>query len=295
MVESYWAFTNHKRKSLTDLICVLDVDETLVHTFDNFESWGRLKIMTDPKKMDLRSRCYVLNIEANKSNKTGAESMWGVKRPHLNKFLEFCFTYFKYVIPWSAGIFDYVHEIVDNIFIDTLAPHAVLTRTDCVGPIGYLEKPLARLIERIPALKGHISIDELNLRDNIKNVIIIDDRKKSFAQNPHNGILIPVYEPVPTVEDIRRNDVALLQIMSWLTRPDVMKSTDVRKLDKSSIFANFSPAIMSGDISGIIAGVNEIKVINKIEVNNTINNKNIHINNINNSVTYKRTPIKVYT
>jgi len=273
MSDLYWAFSNHERKSLTNLICILDIDETLVHTFDNFDTWDKLKIMTDPKKMDIRSRCYVINLDSNKNNSKN-EMMWGVTRPHLEEFLKFCFTYFKYVIPWSAGIYEYVHSIVDNIFVNTLAPHGVLTRGDCVGPIGNLEKPLSKLIDYIPSLKDHISIDQINLKDNIKNVFIIDDRKKSFAQNPNNGILIPVYEPLPTADSIRKNDVALLQIMSWLTRPEVMKTTDVRKLDKNYIFTNFSPAIMySGIDSNVIKQINITPIIEPLN-NNTNRNKN---------------------
>lgn len=282
MIDSYWAFSNHKRKPLTDLICILDIDETLVHTFDRFDSWEKLKIMTDPKKMDLRSRCYVINPAANKSNGS-VEPMWGVKRPHLEKFLEFCFTYFKYVIPWSAGIYNYVHEIVDNIFISTLAPHAVLTREDCTGPIGNLEKPLAKLIEIIPSLKDHIVIDKINARDNIKNVIIIDDRKKSFNQNLNNGILIPVYEPDPTAESIRQNDIALLQIINWLSRLDVMKTTDVRKLDKSHIF--------SSNINNNDSNIETVNIKQKIDLP-PINKNPILDNNVGNMST-KRNTIKV--
>lgn len=252
------------RKPLTDKMVVLDIDETLVHTFTNFNEWVNLKIMTDPKKMDLRSRNYVVNVEADKSGGT-SEKMWGVKRPHLEEFLKFCFNYFKYVVVWSAGTYDYVHAIVDEIFGSTYAPHAVLTRGDCVGPIGNLEKPFWNMLKIVPALKDHTQTDPGEIYNNIKNVFIIDDRRKSFAQNPNNGILIPVYEPSPNVDGLRRDDVAFLQIMNWLMRPDVMKSIDVRKLDKSSMFNTSVPGTMS---SGLGVGLGTVAPEIKVDIKN---------------------------
>lgn len=263
-------YPNQSRKPLTDKIVILDVDETLVHTYQNFNKWMELKIMTDPKKIDLRSRCYVINLENDKSIGY-QEHMWGVKRPHLEEFLKFCFNYFKYVIVWSAGTYDYVHSIVDDIFKDTYRPHAILTRVDCAGPLNNLEKPFWKLISIVPELKQYLRTEGLE-SDNIKNMFIIDDRLRSFNRNPNNGILIPVYEPDTTVDGIRKDDLALPQIMNWLMRPDIMQVDDVRRLNKGNIFqtTSVSPGIPLSLNSGITVN-NEMK--NDIKHKNITSNK----------------------
>src|SRR5579863_9678111 len=124
--------TSRSRKTLTNLVLILDMDETLGHTFNSSESfrqWANLRVFTDPKKIDLRDRCYVLDVD----NDGVSETMWGIKRPHLNEFLKFCFGYFKVIVLWSAGIYEYVHAVKNEIFKYTNEPHAVLTRINCVG------------------------------------------------------------------------------------------------------------------------------------------------------------------
>jgi len=227
--------------SLTDLCLVLDIDETLVHTFDNESTCNALNIPANPKTIDLRSRYYNINVEMDRGAVNGSKVMCGIKRPHLDEFLRFCFGYCRLVIPWSAGTYDYVHPMSEEIFRDLPEPHAVLTRENCTGTTQHFEKPLWKLVKDLPEIRPYIKFDETSNSDNIKNILIIDDRKHSFAQNPNNGILIPAYDPSTTPEGMRREDTSLLQIMNWLKRPEVMKSTDVRKLDKSYIFSDYQP------------------------------------------------------
>ena len=223
------------RKALTKLICVLDIDETLVHSTSDMEAWKRLRIFSDPKKMDLRSRHYVLDLESERGSGIGV-NMWGTKRPYLEEFIRFCFEYFKIVIVWSAGVYDYVHAVVEEIFKDSQEPHAILTRGNCTGNTYKLEKPFWKMIKDVPGLEEYIEYDRGMHTNNIKNVFIVDDRRSSFAQNPDNGICIPVYEPIATEDGLRRDDVCLLQLMKWLMLPEVMNSQDVRTLDKNIIF-----------------------------------------------------------
>jgi len=71
----------------------------------------------------------------------------------------------------------------------------------------------------------------------LENTFIVDDKIHNFENvNSDNGILIPEYSPMSTVDELRSSDDHLLRLMSWLTRPEVIRCKDVRILDKSSIF-----------------------------------------------------------
>jgi TFIIF-interacting CTD phosphatase-like protein len=242
------------RESLTDLILILDIDETLVHSVEDMNKWKYLRIMTDPNKIDLRSRTFVMNIETDRGS--GKETiLWSIKRPHLDEFLIFCLRYFKIIVVWSAGIYDYVHAVEKNIFTHG-EPHAVLTRINCHGSLHKLEKPLWKMVKDLPELSEYIKYDEATTSggptgsDIFKNVIIIDDRIFSFSQNPNNGILIPPYDPVLTEEGIRKDDLSLLQIMEWLKTPEVMNSKDIRKVDKNGIFSMRVNPVGTGGLGG---------------------------------------------
>jgi len=231
----YTVLKSYNKNSLTEKGVVLDLDETLLHSYpeDEFELRD-LNIMSNPKLLDLRSRTYVLNIDTNKGS-DNPTIMWGIKRPHVDEFLNFCFTYFRVVIVYTAGIHEYGHAAQEVVFKNSQEPHAILTRGNC-DPVGKnYEKPFWKILKEVPEL------DPFFIKDGspkeIKNVLIIDDRAVSFKQNPNNGILIPAYEPDATPESLRKDDLALIQIMTWLKRPDVMNAPDVRKLDKSRIFS----------------------------------------------------------
>jgi TFIIF-interacting CTD phosphatase-like protein len=235
------------KNAKTDKVLVLDLDESLLHTFNEkseLKAGEDLRIMTNPKTMDLRSRVYNLNIETDRGS-GNSSVMWGIKRPHLDEFLNFVNDYAMLNIVYTAGIYEYGHSIVDNVFSNSFEPNAILTRNNC-EPVGNsYEKPFWKMVKEVPELEGFIKYDGTKGSDNVKNVLIIDDRKVSFRQNPNNGILIPAYDPRTTLESLRQDDQALLQIMNWLRRPEVMNSSDVRKLDKSYIFNKFQPVSMT--------------------------------------------------
>ncbi len=225
-------------KSITDKCIVLDLDETLVHSYAENNSYDLdalldLKIFTDPTNIDLRERTYKITIDdvVHKRGTGNKTEMWGILRPHVKEFLIACFTYFKIVIVWSAGRRNYVHAIVDNLFKDIKRPVVVFTYDDIEKlPNGTLIKPLNKLIETVPGLKKYMSL---------KNTFILDDRSSVFYEpNPYNGIVIPAYKPAFNLRSLRNNDVALKQLIKWLMRPEVVNCDDIRTLDKNKIFEN---------------------------------------------------------
>lgn len=213
-------------KTMTDLAIVLDLDETCVRSFIGLSDFKKLAIDRHP---DLRLRTYQMDLNDVVTSHGQGEvtKMWGIKRPHIDEFLVFCFSYFRVVIVWSAGKYKYVHAIANNLFADIVPPHLVLTWNDCDKVDGICDKDLSKIYNH-PELKGYVRPE---------NTLIVDDRLESFKLNtPENGILIPAYKPSPKLELLRAEDIALLQLQAWFQTPQVMNSTDVRILDKSQIF-----------------------------------------------------------
>ena len=156
-------------------------------------------------------------------------AMWGTTRPHVKEFLIFCFSYFKIVAVWSAGQKKYVDAIVDYLFRDIRRPHVVFSYDDCAKTSdNLLTKPLQHMIDTVAGLKKYMSL---------QNTFALDDRPTTYEDvNPDNGILIPVYKPKNTLEELQQDDDTLIKLMNWFTQPEVIHSSDIRTLDKTHIF-----------------------------------------------------------
>lgn len=217
------------RNSLTDKNIVFDIDETLVHTFEDYDKLKSLQIFTDAKNMKLRNRVYKLSLEDMFDKRgTGSQTlMWGITRPHLREFLVFSFAYFNNVTVWSAGQGPYVRAVVREIFKGIADPAAVFVWDDCEvdDDEGIYAKPLRKMYQQIPSM-------------NPNNTFIIDDRTTSFSgPNPDNGILIPAYKPGANINSLNANDIAFQQLMLWLNQPEVRNSKNIRMLNKENIFS----------------------------------------------------------
>ena len=218
---------------LTNKCIILDLDETLVHSHGegNINLLKELEIFSDPKHYDLRERSYKITMEdvVHKKGTGDKTEMWGILRPHVRDFLIFCFNYFKVVIVWSAGRKKYVHTIVDSLFKDIKRPHVIFTYDDLERlPNNTLIKPLNKLIQTVPGLDKHMSLE---------NSFILDDRLSVFQEpNLNNGIEMPAYKPSFNLDSLRKEDDNLQKLMNWLNTEEVINSKDVRKLNKKNIF-----------------------------------------------------------
>jgi hypothetical protein len=197
---------------------VMDLDETLVHTFDpkdNFEAFA--EDLTDEQ----RSRIYVLRFPSG-------ESLWGYVRPYAEDFLRVAFEEFDTVGVWSAGTSYYVNLIVQILFKDQ-QPAYVMSRDQCnelvlkKEPMPCRFKPLEILYHRYP---DH----------NEANTVIVDDRHDICSLNCMNNIRIPEYllnhTSYPTLVD----DVTLLILAEWFQSPEFRSAPDVRKIKGRSPF-----------------------------------------------------------
>lgn len=217
----------------------LDIDATLACTDENsleraptFES---LELFTNPTRAHLRSRVYLLDmIDVTSEAGTGRRTkMWGVFRPYTKEFMQFCTTHLKHTLIFSAGRPKYVKAMSEVLFMDTEIPPSVIFDSEkCDIGKYHVHKRLSDIISD-PSLCGEV--DE-------KSIFHIDDREDTFSLNVGNGIVIPAYAPKLTgtpeevIEEILKPDVALLQLMCWLSLPEVVNCEDVRTLDKSTIF-----------------------------------------------------------
>lgn len=211
---------------LTDHAIILDLDETLVHTYEPIDQVVEPDVFDDTSLKDLHPRMYQLSLDDSPDY-----LIRGIMRPYLKEFLNFCFFYFRVVVVWSAGQSKYVHAVVDTIFRDLESPQVIYTHDHCEPNLHepkYLSKPIAKMMASEP---------HLNLSP--QHTFILDDRLYTFNPvNPHSGILIPHYDPELTAEGFRQNDQAFPQLVNWLLKPNVMISNDIRSLDKSMIFSS---------------------------------------------------------
>lgn len=207
---------------------VLDLDQTLIATQRDISSLTELGILSKPELISIRNRIYRLEIsDYVVRGDGGVHTFWGVTRPHLKEFLIFCFSYFEYVIVWSAGQRKYVEAIVDHIFRDIEQPYLVLTYDDIVElPDKTIEKPLEKIY----------NIEKNNTKISEKDTLALDDNPTTFRKNLANGILIPQYDPPLNLNAIAKDDPTLKQFMYWLMSPEVINSPDLRTIDKSGIF-----------------------------------------------------------
>lgn len=197
---------------------VLDLDETLLHTFRTEEkNWI---LSRDPSKVSqlvASEKLQKIVFEYTSTNKE--DSSYFVPRPGMVNFLNNVSKIFTGVIVWSAGKDLYVDKIVNKIFYGLKKPvivldHSYLTFTDN----GDFLKDLNKVYSKVSGA-------------NETNTIILDDKKSNFRNNPRNGINIPKFEP--TMEEMFSGirDDHLINISSYFMSPEFSRSKDVRNLD----------------------------------------------------------------
>ncbi len=214
---------------------IIDLDETLVHSYESPTFLDGLRIYSDPqifRDFHRKVKTYSINLE---KNGVGVK-IWGIFRPHTKEFLDFVYKYFDHVVIWSAGSNLYVQEIVDQMVKDFEIPHGkvIWSREKCQRHAGNFHKPIAQLGDD---LKNRYYTD---FRITPEKTLVLDDKVYTFMDNPQNGVLIPPFHPgeYPDLQALMdTSDHALLDFMKWLSTDEVQKATDYRVLQKDKIFA----------------------------------------------------------
>lgn len=204
---------------------VTDMDECLIHTWELTKK-QYIQTFNAPEAFPFRS--HLFGVEMNARNPDSL--IYGIFRPGLIDFLNYAFKRFDYVILWSAGTSYYVNQITEYMFSKTdRMPDNVFSRPFCEShpkEEDYFIKPLKKLQQINPAI--HLS-----------NIFFLDDNPNTSYLNKTNHILIPRWEPPPTVkgcETALATDRCLYDFIEWLEKPEVKSAEDVRRLSKSNIF-----------------------------------------------------------
>lgn len=200
---------------------VLDLDSTLINTCEEQNSlklFKKLKIYT--KNHDLRNKIYCLNM------RKGGETIfaWGVFRPHLDEFIEYCFKNFDNVMVWSAGTKVYVDQVVERVFRKRKSElKLILSRNNCT----YEEDDpdtLTKVMEKL--VNGYDWMD-------LSNTVIVDDNIKTFRFNDENALQIKEflidYNSETLLKDIREcSDDSLCNLIEWFENTPEFWNDDVR-------------------------------------------------------------------
>lgn len=213
---------------------VLDLDETMVYTFDNIGELYKL-IETDEDFDWLSVHSYILEMcDPNEEGCNEEYKMWGLFRPYLVEFITYAIERFDNIYIWSAGKRKYVDAIVDRIFPSLdYNPPIILNFDDTeISEEGVVTKNLQKLFDNKDCdAKPH-------------NTFVMDDIKDTFSQNPDNGILCPPFsiedydDPKEMADNIRekmKNDNFLQKIIKFFE--ECKDEKDVRNLNMGERFA----------------------------------------------------------
>lgn len=195
---------------------VLDIDLALVHTLGE-ELSEISRDLLEKSRHDTSEIYYNISVK-------GKEYL-GIKRPGLDLFLEFCDNNFQ-VIVWSAGTYEYVHAVVDEIFQNHKRPHMIYTRDDCeMDEEGFLIKPLSKIYS-----------DKRNIA-NEYNTLVIDDTPKTYSLNQFNALRISRFRiksknGVLTINELLKNDNDFRKILWYFLSDSFIYCHDIRGLEK---------------------------------------------------------------
>jgi len=145
------------------MIVILDIDETLIHSVKDSNS-----ISSDNTSFHITG--YTV-----------------LKRPYLHQFIENLVNDEYYDIGiWSAGTYDYVHEIANYIIPDKSKIKFIMTRNDCNE---MMCKPLSKV-------RNHIKKSEKDtlFPRSVHDFILIDDRNKVTGYDHLNHLKIEPFE-----------------------------------------------------------------------------------------------------
>jgi hypothetical protein len=209
---------------------VLDMDECLIHSWDIAKSGYLRAVENDPRTVSYRDQLFEFFPDVDSKY----QSSFGIMRPGLIHFLEYCFERFEYVVLWSAGTDYYVEQVSDFIFsLADKIPHEVLARSRCkvVKSSTMINDVKTEYVMHTKPLQNLPYVE-------LSHCFFVDDNEDNGMYNKNNHILIPAFEPDCTLTAMKKalSDRCLYDLIEWFESPEVQNAADVRDLDKSKIF-----------------------------------------------------------
>jgi hypothetical protein len=200
---------------LSNKAIVLDIDSTLLHTFDNHKKLLSLDLddKFDKVSLEVKSRILIFEIEGRK--------YWSILRPGVREFLIECYSLFKYVIFWTAGNESYAVKIVQLLHLYGPQHQFIFSRDDIKTMYEIeVDTDKGKEIDTVPIKDLKILISKLKKEYNIhlrqEDIIVIDDVESTFSRNDKNAIWIPEFKPKPTIEKLSEEDDCFARIMHWI-------------------------------------------------------------------------------
>jgi len=238
-VANFYYPENVNYDSETDRWISFDLDETFVHTFDNYKAFTALNVANRVDLMPYRHRFYSFDlIDTFAPAGTGEIfQQWGVIRPGAREFIRFANQYFRGIIVWSAGKPEYVEKIVDRLWEGLRHPAIVYASNHCRNDLKQKKiKPLVNLIKESAPYFPDAPI-------RWDNLWALDDNPSTMCRNETNGILIPSYDPevffdgTNIDEVLEFSDDSLEELRDFLESPEVLAAEDVRDVNTAEIFS----------------------------------------------------------
>ncbi len=140
-------------------LIVLDIDETLIHSYEKEVSDFDFKFNSDE------------------------DIFYTKKRPFLDEFIEYCFDNFKVAV-WTSADRDYASQILKNIGITESDLLFFYSRENCSIKLDH-ELGIYIDIKPLNKIKDKISLDK---------VLIIDDKPETARNNYGNLIRIKAFK-----------------------------------------------------------------------------------------------------
>lgn len=177
---------SNPRLKIEQISVMLDLDETLIHTF--YPKGTRKDGSKDHITQEQRNSEDYYFIKLDDGN-----IMEGVKRPHLDKFLQIVFdlTYPQFV--FTAGNKPYADDIASIIFKNR-RPTKIYHNADC-HQFGQLKKPIRRAFKEFPDF----------MKDG--RLLVVDDKIEVYYPNDHGSVFV-----ITPWEGTNNNDTHLLEV-----------------------------------------------------------------------------------
>lgn len=180
----YFSFEDEDSKKYPRQSLVLDLDETLVHSFTNNEKI-KPHIRDSP---EIKHNYYDFKL-------SDGSLIWGLKRPGLDRFMDYIDYRFANTAVWSAGVKDYVHKIV-NVIKPEHNFITIYSREYCTNEAVYRKGDDGDNYATVELKKPlQILFSEQSDKFTRHNTLIIDDREEYCSPNTMNWIVIPEFSP----------------------------------------------------------------------------------------------------